>query len=63
MNILEFHVTQPHMKKSWVCQGIGSKQFLPGRGLDATQAFYMFLRDDSPMPKLARLYLSQVHGG
>lgn len=28
-----------------------------------TFAFYLFLRDDIPLPKLARLYLSQVDGG
>lgn len=63
MDKLEFHVTQSHMKKSWICQVTGSKQFLHGRGLDATLVFHTFLRDESPLPKPARLYLSQVHGG
>lgn len=62
MSKLEFYMSHNLLSKAGSVRHLGSKQFLHGRGLEATLASYMFLRDDSPLPKLARLYLYQVHG-
>lgn len=63
MSKLEFHKSHSLiLNKAGSIRHLDSKQFLHGRQLDATLAFYMFLSDDSPLPKLARLYLYQVHG-
>lgn len=63
MSKLEFRMSHSViLSKAGSVRHLGSKQFLYGRGLDATLAFYMFLSDDSPLPKLARMYLYQVHG-
>lgn len=63
MSKLEFHISHSLiLSQDGAVRHLGSNQFLHGRGQDVTLAFYMFLSNDSPLPKLARLYLYQVHG-
>lgn len=61
MSKLEFHLSH-----SVALSKAGSVAWTPwllySRGLDDALAFYTFLSDNSPLPKLARLYLYQVHG-